>query len=75
MNYREQFAEQASNFWSHRWQALGTLALLALLFLFASLLRRQTPIVETITTEEAPQTHATQTSKLPATISRRPPST
>ncbi len=42
----------------HRWPALGALILCSLLLLLGLSTRPRTPVVETITTEEAPQTHA-----------------
>jgi hypothetical protein len=55
MKYREQLATLAGKLRAHRWAALGALALCVLLFLLGWSSGWRTPVVETITTEEAQQ--------------------
>lgn len=59
MKYREQITTRMGQLWSHRWPVLGALSLCALLLFFALSSRWRTPVVETVTTEESPQTRAT----------------
>jgi hypothetical protein len=59
MKYREWIMTSAGKVWSHRWYVIGALGLCALLLLFGLPARHHTPVVETITTEEGPQSRAT----------------
>jgi hypothetical protein len=59
MKYREQITARRVQFRSHRWLAFVLLGMFTLLLFFRLSSIWHTPIVETITTEESPQTRAT----------------
>ncbi len=59
MKYREQITTRIGQLRSHRLLLLGALGVCALLLFFGLSSKWHTPVVETITTEESPQTRAT----------------
>lgn len=59
MKFFGQIMAAAVKFWSHRWYVLGALGVCSLLLLFWLPTRWHRPVVETITTEEGPQTRST----------------
>jgi hypothetical protein len=58
MKFRERMTASLRKIWSHHWFLIGVLSLCSLLLLFKLPSRWHAPVVETITTEEGPQTHA-----------------